>query len=401
MIGIVILLSACQPSDTVLPTVASISEIRTQTAPTQPPTATPTSTPRGLVLPATFTPTVAAPTETPFIVERMSLQTATTAPLTGTIYYLRDQQSIMAQPIDGSAARVVRDFGVGALIEDMILSPDSTLLAFAAPQSGSTREIYVMNLDGSYLQQVSCLGLPLVHLPAWTPDSAALTWYAATSIADPGNIYQATLAGSGNCPDDNRQQALVRMPSPTFAGMVWTLTGDGLIYTRADDLLTFDPLTQASTVLAYASGFGPNRLPRQSVLGEVAYLLQRRQSNGELTAGASVVSDILFPGERQVIATDFPTPIIDLRWSSDGSLLLGIGSDQLSVWERTRGIVMPLVTNLDNPTAVFSPDSTSVAYTITDRRGVTQWALTDLSGSLPRVLTQNTGGTITHAFWVP
>lgn len=399
MAFLMVLLAACQPSDTVLPTVASISEIRTGDASTPSAIPSPVSTQRSLVLPPTFTPTVLPTTEPATPQPTRPATDPTPAPASGTLYYLRDQQMVMAQPLDGSAARVVRDFGFGAAVTDMMLSPDEQLLAVVAP-AADAYEVYVLSLDGSYLQQVSCLGLSVVRLPAWTPDSTTLTWYAASSPDDPGNIYRATLAGSGRCPADNQQAVLVRMPSATFAGMVWNLSGDTLLYTRDDNLNEFDPITQATTVLAYGSGYGPNQRPRLSVLGEAGFLAGVVSATGKLMTSASVNTDVLFPGQRQTLATNLPASLTDVRWSPDGSFLLGVGTDQLALWQRTNGNVRPLIADLSDPLAVFV-GNTRLAYTVADRRGVQQWGLLDIASGQTTVFSRNEGGSISDPFWVP
>ncbi len=405
-IGIVaaLIIAACQPAEPALPTVASVSDIQTQNAPTAAPpseTPTPTDTPRGLVLPPTFTPTAIPPSDTP-IATFAPRVTATFAELTasGTIYYIYNGDSIIAQPANGGQSTLIMTFGVGKTLTDMIASPDGTLLAFVAPGNGSAREVYITSLDGTYLQQISCLGMSNVRLPIWSPDGLSLQWFAAPEADKNGQIYTATVAGSGQCPTDNGQQILVRMESTTFEGMTWNLAGDALFYTKDDALWVFDPITQGSTIAVAGSGFGANRLPRLSPRGEIAFIVQRRLSSGQFAPNATILVNTTIDGTRENFSAFFPNFIEDIRWNSDGLKLLGITAENISIRDSLDGSVDTLVENLSEPVAIFSPSNTIFAYTQKDRRGTPQWTLMNPDTGQTRTLTQNPEGTISDPVWI-
>jgi hypothetical protein len=404
ILGIVVgLLAACQPSEPLLPTLANLSDLQTQAVadaptalPTTPPTAT--ETPRSLTLPPTFTPTLIPPTETPTPTRAPSTPTPNTFEASGTLYYVVDGRQFVAHDLATDSIRIVREFESGVSIRDLALAPDQSLIAFAAQINPLLSEIFVMDLRGNYVQQISCLRFAHAQRPAWLPDSRRLTWFAAPAEGQPGNVYLASVAGSGDCPQGNGQTILVRLELPVFYGMAWD--ADLLYYIRTDALLTFDPVTQLSATVVPHTGYGPNRFPVLSARGDVAFLVDRVQPGGQIAANASVYTAPGPDGRRRLFSASFPPFVERIIWSHDGRLLLGIGRDQINSRDTATGAVELLADGLANPVAAFSPDDRLLAYTAPAVGGTTQWVLLELSSKRRRILLNTPTGLISDPIWL-
>src|SRR5690606_15909282 len=85
----------------------------------------------------------------------------------GTIYYIFNNGSIAALAGDGSREELI---AIGGPFSDLLASPDGQFLLYIAPGAGSSREVFIINRDGTYVQQVSCTGLGYVIHPTWSPD---------------------------------------------------------------------------------------------------------------------------------------------------------------------------------------------------------------------------------------
>lgn len=402
VLALVALLAACQPTEPLLPTVASLSDLQTQAAANQPTTAptdtpTPAETPRALALPPTFTPTSPPPTETPIPTRAPATPTPNTFDVSGTLYYVINGRQFIAHDLATDTPRVVREFDIGVSIRDLTLSPDSSLIAFVAQINPILSEVFVMDLAGNYLQQVSCLGFGFAQRPAWR-DSDRVTWFAAPAQGEPGNIFQASVTGSGACPAGNNQQILVRLELPTFFGMVWE--GDTLYYIRTDALLTFDPVTQFTTTVVPHSGYGPNRFPMLSSRGDLAFIVDRVLAGGQIAANASVYTAPGPDGRRRVFPALFPPFIERIAWSNDGSALLGMGRDQINLRDAATGGVQLIADRLLNPVATFSPDDAIIAYTAPGLGGAPQWVLHELASGRRRILLNAPPGLYSDPLWL-
>lgn len=396
------LLAACQPAEPPLPTLANLSDLQTQAAAVQPTdapteTLTPTETPGGLVLPPTFTPTAPPPTETPPSTRAPATPTPNTFEVSGTLYYVVNGRQFIAHDLASDAPRVLREFEPGVFIRDLTLSPDSALIAFVAQITPLLSEIFVMDLTGNYLQQVSCLRFGFAQRPAWR-DSDTLTWFAAPSEGAAGNIFQASVTGSGACPEGNNQQPLVRLELPTFYGMVWE--GDTLYYVRTDALLTFDPVTQLTSTVVPHTGYGPNRFPIVSSQGDIAFIVDRVLTGGQIAANANVYTAPGPDGRRRVFPTLFPPFIERLVWSNSGALLLGIGRDQINLRDSATGDVRLIADRLVNPAAAFSPDDAFIAYTAPSASGAPQWVIHELASGRRRILLNAPLGLYSDPLWL-
>lgn len=71
-------------------------------------------------------------------------------------------------------------------------SPDGSRLAYAAPGDSGKSQIFVANLDGTGIEQVSH-DLDAASSPAWSPDGSKIA-YAGHQGADPDNVFVLDLA---------------------------------------------------------------------------------------------------------------------------------------------------------------------------------------------------------------
>jgi len=116
------------------------------------------------------TPATSAVPETDYLID---LDTREMTPL---------PESIVGAGTSGSADVVRSGYAV---------SPDGSKLAYAGPDDDGVKEIFVVNLDGTGVQQVTNdLG---AESPAWSPDGSKIA-YVASPGPDPGNIFVLDLA---------------------------------------------------------------------------------------------------------------------------------------------------------------------------------------------------------------
>ncbi|MCU0511215.1 MAG: hypothetical protein MUE40_01460 [Anaerolineae bacterium] len=394
-----LLLSACQPSRA-LPTaidLAAAADAAAQTATAAAPTAS--ATPRAL--PPTFTPTVTAtdaatpapiPTRTP-----AGYQGA------GTLYYIYNGDAIAAVDGDGRNNNLIVTFGVGRTLSDLTLSPDETLLAYVAPGNGSAREVFISSRDGTYTQQVSCLGLADVRQVTWLPDGQQLAFFAAAQPGAAGDIYIASYIGANTCPEGNGQRVLVPLQSPDLRGLTFTPDGRILYYAGGgSDIYAWDIATGNRARLTFASSDGSDFAPvHHPVTATLAYLRTRRAEATGLPGGALVLlnNTARMPAQPASPPGDFLNAT-GLRWSATGGLLLITTPNQVYTLDSTDGELTLLTgSTLVNPQAAARPDLREIAFTTTDSQGVRQLYIVNRDTGSTRQLTANPEGTITDPVW--
>lgn len=381
------------PSEDMTPSVVSATQ-----------TATPRPT-RSSNLPPTFTPT---PSETPDAVAVTDLPSPTPQGYNqrGLIYYLYNGDSVAQVNGDGTNNDIFLTFGVGLPLSDLRLAPDESLLSFVAPGGGSAREVYVSTLDGSYVQQVSCLGYSQVLAPIWTPDSQSLTFYAAQLPTSSGNIFSANVAGSGNCPQDNNQRILLEIQSPDYRDAAYNLPGTYLFYAGGGlPVYALDMSTLDRSVLVHDLGFGPNfRVAHHPTENRLAVLMtQFDRETGERPGALVLVNDTLTLPEDGIRSEGVNYAARDIRWSPQGTYLLVVSEDNLYYLEDQRVNVVfdtPLDATTAPEDAVFSFDETQIAYTMRDANGVEQIFVYDLAAGTTTQLTFNPEGTIEDLLWI-
>lgn len=395
------IMSACSPStdNAPLPTLASnnttlgtsVADVPTQVA----------STLVRPTLPPTFTPTPIPPTSTPLPTNTPNAEDAPVA-LAGTIYYIYNGDSIIALSPDGVTNTLVMTFGVDKPITDLGASPDGSLLTFVAPGNGTAREVYVMNRDGSYLQQISCLGFQDVRHPIFTPNGTALVWFTAPEVGASGNIYRATLDGSNACPSQNQQSLFVRTETTQFNGMTWNRQGDTLFYVTTGNLIEFDPITQASTVAFGQSGITPNQNPTHNpARDELIILYARNQSDGIPNTIAQLITNTLKGEARTIFDMGLMESITNVEWGTDGAYLVVTTRDSVYLRHSDTGKIDIIASEVSDPIAMISPDNLAIAYVRLDRRGTPQWHIYIRESKTDTRITSNIEGTITDSLWLP
>ena len=149
VIVILLALAACQEEDgeaLVVPTQFDLAMAQTSDAATAIYEATlyaPTPVPTSVrpTLPPTYT-LVSTPTEmTPTVLPETAPESDDTS---GSIYFVYNNDSIIAVSGDGLRAEFIYTVGMGIPIEHLTPSPDGEFLAFVAPGSGSAREVWII-----------------------------------------------------------------------------------------------------------------------------------------------------------------------------------------------------------------------------------------------------------------
>jgi WD40 repeat protein len=409
LLVLVFAVAGCAPAEEEAPLPTLAGEVPTLTPEPSTPTATATRSLQA-VLPPTFTPTPTAtdtPTPTPS-------DTPTGAPAgarpDGTIYYIYNGDAIIAQSGDGSASDLIMTFGVGVRISDLRANADGTLLTFVGKGNGSAREVYVMNRDGTYLQQVSCLGMEDVRAPKWTPDGLSLTWYAAPDAQKGGNLYIARFAGSNACPAGNDQRILLPFNTLTFGDYALNSAQDTLFYSVGGDLMAYD----IGTGLAVPA-VNVRTYPAQRTLflhpsdGSLLFSrLATATQQGDINPQTFFLTDTRAEADRAepdvarpYLPTGLPAGVFSVAFSSDGVFLAGATRDTIFLRDSRNGSIQPLVTNLRAPALLaFSPDGTRLAYTAPDRNGVSQLQAVTLRTTQSRTLTRLTEGSIADPVWL-
>jgi hypothetical protein len=401
LVSLALCLIACSPaSDTApLPTLAS-NNLSIGTSVADVPTQVVSTLVRP-TLPPTFTPTAIPPTSTPLPTNTPNAQNAPMV-LAGTIYYIYNGDSIIALSPDGITNTLVMTFGVDKPITDLSASADGTLLTFVAPGNGLAREVYIMNRDGSYLQQISCLDFQDVRQPIFTPDGSAMVWFAAPEVGASGNIYRATVDGSNACPSQNQQALFVRTENAQFNGMTWNRQGDTLFYVTTGNLLQFDPVTQASTVAFGQSGITPNQNPTHNPVGdELIVLYATSQREGVANTIAQLLINTVKGQVPSAVDMDLMEGIIGVEWSMDGAYLAVTTSDTVYLRHSDTGKIDIIATDVSNPIAIISPDNLAIAYVRVDRRGTPQWHIYLRESETDTRITSNVEGAISDALWLP
>jgi hypothetical protein len=397
------LLTACQTSLTQpLPTLVSLEAIATQTAIANIPTAT--NTRRAPPLPPTFTPTIPPTVE------------ATTTPVpptptppgfsaTGRLFYIYNQDAIAVINGDGTAGKILVSFGVGQPITDLTVSPDRQLLAYVAPGSGSAREVYISSLDGTYTQQVSCLGYNDVRYVTWTPDSQTLAFFAAGLPGQPGDLYMASYIGANECPTGNNQRVIVPFQSPDIRGLTFNQAGSILFYAGGGkELFAWDLSTGQRAIMAYSGGYEGNFAPAHSPTTNQLAFLNGGQYDGQYLMGATNIIDKTETMPESPSSSRASLQAAwRLYWSLDGALLLAAGKDTLVYADFTTNQIKQVVTDipLSFPDAAIRPDKQAVAFTALDpKTGIPQIFGYDFQTTLTHPITAHPEGSITNIAWL-
>ena len=410
---ILVALVGCQTATEPLPTMVDLNATnealaidQTAVALAQTETAlAPTATSLRPTLPPTFTDTPdVLPSDTPnSTLDPNVSPTPEGFNEAGTIYYNYNGDSIARILPDGSLNEIIVTFGVDKAITDLTASPDGRLLAFVAPGAGSAREVWVSNRDGTYIQQVSCLGFGEVRKPTFAPDSNRIAFFAAPLATTDMTLYVAEFAGSNDCPTGNHQQELYPLATVLTGGIAWTASAD-MIYYNTIGTFVYEFATSTSYTVTGSGGFGSDfGLSYNMDTNQIAYLrLKRNLTTGE--EGGEIVlidnADIY----RGTYETQQPIPAYaqSLRWSRDNKSLLFTTDDKIVTYTPANNSQMLLQEGLSNPLAVFSPNLNNYVYTKIDpETNVVQlYTANRLDQRDKSQLTFNPEGTIQSVLWL-
>jgi len=401
---IVWMLAACQqqPTEQVLPTRMDLNAIASSTAAVATSEAVTTAAVTPPTLPPTWTPLPPAsplPTQTPLAILTSTPPGFSAA---GTIFFIFNGDSIAALKGDGSSEGLI---AVGGAPADLTLSPDGSLLAYAADAAGSAREVYVTNHDGTYVQKVSCLGFSRVQQPTWSWDSTMLAFFAAQTPDGPMDVYVASVAGSGNCPTDNQQRQITRLASQDLRDLTWSPNGQWVFFSNGPVLATNVLTGETLPPLTMPTGFGPDfALAHHPTSSELFYL----KTDGDVETGrrGGTLSQ-MDTSEVQPQMTEIRGAELfarSLRWGSDGQyLLISTDTDVLLLAEEAGTSVEVVTGSRFLPQPALSPDSEFVAYVDAgaENPGVPQIWLADRRGESHIQITHHQEGAIDDLAWGP
>ena len=397
---LLVVLAACQQDNRVLPTQVDINVLSDQMTSTAMPS--PTTIRTGPTLPPTFTPT---PEPSPTFVEPTEIPTETPIGYSadGTIYYIYNNDAIMALSADGSHEEIVVTFGIDQPISDLTLSPDGELLAYVAPGNGAAREIYIASLDGTYTQQVTCLGFQDLRELAWSPDNEWLAFYGSQVPGGPYDIYRASWIGANNCPAGNGQSRVANPGAAQVGDVIYSADGNTIYFSNQEtygvDLSTFEVWDAITLTRGAGPDFGYAISPFETFL--MAYLRSsslRNDTDGELLV---IAVDVLNP--RALVVFEQVATTQKLQWSKDGKFLLTSTPSSIFILDWAERLSESIVTNTTlPPLAVYSPDDSKIAYIDADPNNpaLPQIYTVDLDGFDPQQVTFHEEGSISDLIWV-
>ncbi|MBC7872035.1 MAG: hypothetical protein H7Y09_14410 [Chitinophagaceae bacterium] len=384
-----------------LPTRVDLGAISASGTETAQPTST--NTRIGPTLPPSWTPApqVSAATATPNVV--LASATATAIPASGTIYYLYNGDSIAAVDVASTESRLIATFGVGVPITGLTLSPDQRLLAYVAPGNGSAREVFVSSLDGTYQQQISCLGFADVRAPAWSADSASLAFIGGQAPNSPLNIYVANFAGSGTCPSGNNQRLVASVDSTFLSEVVWDPNGTRLFFSN-NELYAVDLANGSiSPALTQTRGFGSDfDLSFNPMNNQLTYLRAERNLTTGAEGGLAFQLDVTSTAQLAPAQTLPATLASHVEWSRDGRYFLASEADSVYIFDAQEQNVQTLLSGLVvPPNAIFSPDAALIAYLAVDpvNPSLQQIFVLDRAAETMRQITFITEGAISTLQW--
>jgi hypothetical protein len=398
-----IVLGACQPQQPslVLPTQADFNAPSTERAATTAANGTiqaaASASFRAPTLPPTWTPSPEA-SATPFLTPTPNPSQAAAANR-GAIYYIYNGDSIARVPADGSGASELILLASG--IAWLTLSPDGTLLAYAAQGSGSAREVFISSLDGTYRQQISCLGFARMLRPTWNRDSSALAFLAAQTPDGPMDIYVANVVGSNTCPTGNNQRQLTQLASHHLGGMAWSLNGER-IYFSDGALKAVDLHTGFVFNATRVSGWGADTEPLINPRDGLLYFLRPQEigrDGGQLfSQDVSQLTGGLEPPQPTPVSGFYATQMM-LSSTGDEFLLAGENGSIVLVNPRL-GSTLIVVENLASlqSAPVFSPDNQQIAYVALGSVAPQIYVVGRVNAPAA-VITDHTEGTVAELVW--
>ena len=400
------LIAGCEPEqDEPLPTMVDLDATNAVVAANATETAiAPTATSLRPTLPATFTPTPdLLPPETPLpTVDPNVSPTPEGYNEDGTIYYNYNGDSIARVLPDGSLNEIILTFGVDQLITDITASPNGELIAFVGPAGGSAREVWVTNRDGSYLQQVSCLGYNEVRSPSFAPDSNRIAFFAAPLATTNMALYVADFIGSNDCPTGNNQQLLFPMSTTLTGDIAWNSTQD-LVYYNAAGTYVYDFGSQASYIISRGAGFGSDFSAVYDYDSDQFVYLRfvRNLTTGETGGDVVLIEDAnTFRAEYEFEPLEVYA--IDVEFGEDNESIIYATSDEIIVYEYPTTTRFTIADGLSDPLFTFAPNKEDFVYTDIDQdTGVVQlYRANRIDRRDTEQITFNPEGSILDVLWL-
>lgn len=397
-------LAACQPqAEEALPTLIDLNGTVTQQA-VETAAAIAQLPATRLPLPATWTPSQppAPATESPAVMPSSTPEAIND----GFIYYIFNNDSIVRLFADGSFEDLIL---VGDAPSDLTLAPDGSLLAFSAQGNGSAREVFVLSLDGSYRQQVSCLGYARIIQPVWSPDSQTLAFGASQTVDGPVSIYTANIIGSGQCPGGNSQQEIAQLEHNRVSDLVWDTDGSRVYFTMATE--EYSPAVYAIEVasrslyppLTIPNGYGPDFSPAPDPQSTWLYYLKSsyKRNTGQVGGVLYQLNRAnLTPPMDEIEGADFFAT--RLRWSGDGAYLLIESANSVFLLDRITNTSVELARDtVFPPQAAIGPGNAAVVYVNGGGNdpSIQQIYRVSRAGENSLQLTYHGGGSISYPVW--
>jgi len=129
-------------------------------------------------------------------------------------------------------------------------SPDGSRIAFVSNRASRNTQLFVMNADGSSVQQLTHDALPH-ELPSWSPDGKTILF--DTSAKTPGDIYAINGDGAG--------QRQLTFSKRDEWGARWSPDGTWIAFTTE---IPSDGDVYGKLWLMHQDGSGAHQIPKQS-----------------------------------------------------------------------------------------------------------------------------------------
>jgi Tol biopolymer transport system component len=350
-------------------------------------------------LPPTWTP---SPVPTQSAEVAASLLTAVPSGGRGTIYFVFSGEAIAALSIDHDSEQIIM---VGGAPSDLKLAPDSQHLAYVALSPNGNREVFISRLDGTGVQQVSCLNFARIASPTWSPDSQRIAFAASATPDDPFGIYVAGIQNASQCPFGNNQKLLTQSQSDWIDSLAWSNDGSRLFFAadavygiHVASVTLYPPLTQPT-------GFGPDfSLAFQPGSQSLFYLKTERDDKTGATGG--ILSQVSTADLTTLPLSELRTTLLyaaSIQWSWDGRYLLSATTEDVLVQDMKAGTANSIVLKSKfPPQPVFSPGGALVAYVDAGAGpdNIPQIFLVGRDGTNRNQVTFHKGGTISDLNWV-
>jgi Tol biopolymer transport system component len=211
-------------------------------------------------------------------------------------------------------------------------SPDGTKIAFDSVGSGSQRQVFVMDADGSSQVQLTSSSTTKASGPSWSPDGTSLvvrtfdgTTYALAVMRSDGTELHSVISNMGTVDEPDWQA--VRQPKPPFNGkVVFNTIGSGSSTNSTISTISPDD-TQLTNVSGPDGGFEPAWSPDGTKL---AFL-------GNNPSGLGIyVMDADGANRHLVVASTTQPIVVGLAWSPDGSKIAysarSVAETTVDVW---------------------------------------------------------------------